>query len=161
MKFYGKLALTLTFLALSSGCGRQTTESFNEPRYSNEALNEGLKPFFDAYMQAKGAKMNYSIKVRLENIAEDGVAAYCSSWDDPDMIREIVVDREYWKAIHDMPGATYAAELILHELGHCDLNRDHVEDERDNKPVSIMHPYNFSFDASDEAYYVNELFGRK
>lgn len=51
--------------------------------------------------------------------------------------------------------------LMFHELGHCDLDRDHTEEKRENgTPKSIMNKYIFSYDPVDEQYYFDELFGR-
>lgn len=54
--------------------------------------------------------------------------------------------------------------LVIHELGHCTLNRDHVEGYRENGcPKSIMHPSDGLFGCffRDQDYYFKELFGVK
>lgn len=51
--------------------------------------------------------------------------------------------------------------LVIHELGHCTLNREHVEGYRENGcPKSIMHPSDGLFGCffRDQDYYFKELF---
>jgi hypothetical protein len=53
--------------------------------------------------------------------------------------------------------------LVIHELGHCTLGKDHVEGYRKNGcPKSIMHPSDGLFGCffKDQDYYFRELFGR-
>lgn len=54
--------------------------------------------------------------------------------------------------------------LVIHELGHCTLNREHVEGYRENGcPKSIMHPSDGLFGCffKEQDYYFKELFGVK
>jgi hypothetical protein len=58
------------------------------------------------------------------------------------------------------PEAKYA--LVLHELGHCVLDRDHVPGYlKNNCPKSLMHPSDGLFGCffKDQDYYLKELFG--
>lgn len=51
--------------------------------------------------------------------------------------------------------------LVVHELGHCTLNRSHVEGYRNNGcPISVMHPSDGMFGCffKDQDYYFRELF---
>jgi len=66
--------------------------------------------------------------------------------------REIFIDPKFWysQTTSDLDRKI----LLFHELGHCDLNREHSD------PLSIMESYHiggyrFSLDAH---YYINELF---
>lgn len=68
----------------------------------------------------------------------------------------IEIDPVFWEEAND----TEREVLIFHELGHCVLNRDHVEDiiEPYELPKSIMYPVIFDSAYSDHRnYYVNEL----
>lgn len=77
---------------------------------------------------------------------------------------EIHIDSEYWQ---------YSSEeakigLILHELAHCVLNRDHDtatfwhqgKHVSGQVPKSLMYPYNFysRYYEDLESYYLRELF---
>lgn len=64
-------------------------------------------------------------------------------------------DRDYWENYLD-DGEKW--EVIFHELGHCDLNRDHVNALNAGVPISIMYPYVFSLYSTTIAGYVTELF---
>jgi hypothetical protein len=92
----------------------------------------------------------------------------CTIWDYGNRkVKEITIDPEYW---NDEGTATEKKiGLMYHELGHCLLERDHVEDRMSQKfdgylstfsvPSSLMYPINFysSFYKSLESYYFTEL----
>jgi hypothetical protein len=63
--------------------------------------------------------------------------------------------------MHTTPEQQYT--LVIHELGHCTLGRDHVEGYLPNGcPKSIMHPSDGLFGCffKDQDYYLRELFGK-
>lgn len=63
----------------------------------------------------------------------------------------------YWNSATDLQ----REELMYHELGHCILERDHVEEElSDGCPVSIMDPYTIEESCliAHHAEYIKELF---
>lgn len=80
--------------------------------------------------------------------------------------RLIVLDTNFWDPndkleshTHDFDREQVAAnreELMFHELGHCILNRAHVNSEQ-----SIMNPYHLdaSLYINNYAHYIAELFG--
>lgn len=78
--------------------------------------------------------------------------------------RQIKIDPDYWNRTE--PRSRIG--LILHELGHCKLDREHVDTLKYYRgehvygqvPISLMYPYNFYSDSySDlENYYYRELF---
>jgi hypothetical protein len=81
----------------------------------------------------------------------------CTRWSIGE--RQIEIDQAYWQD----PTTTENEKisLIFHELGHCDLNRNHDESLRqDGYPKSLMCPYNLSFFDEESEYYYAELFGR-
>jgi hypothetical protein len=68
---------------------------------------------------------------------------------------EIEIDPDFWFESSDVK----KEELLFHELGHCILNRDHL-DEKINYyvPKSIMYPYVFGYAYTKyRSYYVDEL----
>ena len=54
--------------------------------------------------------------------------------------REIVIDPEYWNKYSDAG----KKQLLLHEIGHCVYDREHLNDFRNNCPVSVMRQYTFN-----------------
>jgi hypothetical protein len=62
----------------------------------------------------------------------------------------VLIDRGFW----DMASKDEKTVLIYHELGHCWLDRDHVE------PKSIMEPFLIWDFAMYRKYYVQELFSK-
>lgn len=78
--------------------------------------------------------------------------------------KEIFIDPQNWESADE----NSKTGLILHELGHCVLGRQHVDSMvfydgnsiKGQVPVSLMYPYNFFHDGLDElkSYYFYELF---
>lgn len=71
--------------------------------------------------------------------------------------RHIVIDREYWERCPTNEKET----LILHELGHCVLDRDHTEKpQKGTCPDSIMNPSNIPSECYEilKTKYLKELF---
>ena len=85
------------------------------------------------------------------------MAGVCQRWTGG--YSEIIIDKEFWE--DENTTVNERIYLIFHELGHCDLNRDHSSLTRsDGKPSSLMFPYVMNFSDDDMEYYFNELFGR-
>jgi hypothetical protein len=69
----------------------------------------------------------------------------------------IVIDRDYWYEAGDLQ----REELMFHELGHCVLNRDHLNDlNRDRCPKSLMYWQTIERDCLEDhhADYMKEMF---
>jgi hypothetical protein len=74
-------------------------------------------------------------------------------------IREVViVDQKWWR----YASPTSRKQLIYHELGHCVLDKDHVDEimHGNGCPVSLMHSYVVSDSCFNEHehYYLQDLF---
>ena len=79
---------------------------------------------FESEANARGITLDASfseIEAWFEDIDEGNVVGKC--WYGGHGPNEIVIDRAYWQS------STYLElELVVfHELGHCYLNRDHIE----------------------------------
>lgn len=95
---------------------------------------------------------------------EGSTVGRCKRWSNG--FREIEIDPKYWNSKYTSEEEKIG--LIFHELGHCELNRSHVEDIqyysgqyiRGDVPRSLMYPYNFysSFYSELESYYFAEMF---
>jgi len=68
----------------------------------------------------------------------------------------IKVDFAYFQTLGDLG----KEELIFHELGHCELKRDHDEEMIGNRPKSIMYPTTFGDTPAYQEFheeYIKEL----
>lgn len=163
----------LTFLILV-GCsdGGQEVSDFifkaklpgEDPTLSNRlpvVIDDEFKPFVGTFEGITNTKVAIRIQFdKLESATQIGV---CFSWTDGN--REVYIDRATWPTLSTLG----KEQLILHELGHCILNRPHLEELVNiggykKIPKSIMHPYHFGnnlFYDKNHSYYTNELVGGK
>ncbi len=118
-----------------------------DPRY--ETVNPAFRPYVDVFEFHYKQKVISGIEFRE---LEDTAVGTCYFKTD-----SIAVDPTYWKYANE----TERLILILHELGHCDLRRLHIEGKfEDGCPQSLMHPTvipNQCFERYQE-YYITELF---
>lgn len=154
------LSTLLLSISLLTCCGK--AESIKgQAHYSQQALDAGIKAYVDRYLEEKGSGLKYDIEFSMADIGDDSVAAYCETSDyDDSAPRKIVFDISYWNRISNWVSYNYTTSLVFHELGHCDLDRDHIETAERGVPKSIMHPMNFGFSSFEYRFYVDELFGR-
>jgi predicted SprT family Zn-dependent metalloprotease len=73
-------------------------------------------------------------------------------------INAIEIDTVFWNNSDDIT----REELILHELAHCVLHKDHNNNMLENNcPESIMHEYTYpGCYEKNKAYYIKELFDK-
>lgn len=114
--------ILLVFLLF--GCaGHQVT---NDPVFDN------YKRLFEHYAQQEGRNIAAEIPVMFGEMPNEKVVGFCKRNTNP----YIVINKDYW----DNTSETSKVVLLLHEFGHCLLNKEH--DNRrlgDGCPVSIMH----------------------
>lgn len=91
---------------------------------------------------------------------ESPIVGLCKKWNNSSY-REIEIDREYWDNANELS----REQLILHELGHCELNLNHKDSFLDNNcPSSVMRSYTFFKSELNNCfepnfkYYLEELF---
>lgn len=84
----------------------------------------------------------------------------CKKWNNSSY-REIQIDREYWNNTNELA----REQLLMHELGHCELNLNHKDSFLDNNcPSSVMRSYTFFNSELNNCfepnfkYYLDELF---
>ncbi len=122
---------------------------------------EGIDPAFQteiaAYEKAVGHKVPHFIAIHFEDDLPNNAIGDCN------MLRgEVRIKKSYWLNHSN----TLRKVLILHELGHCDLNEDHRDEPSywdTGCPASIMHPYimqDYCF-VSHEHYYISELLNHR
>lgn len=133
--FYSKIALILSALLFCSCDSSSTSDEFNliddnstMQEFSGLIIDPDFKTTVDRFI-FEAEKRN--ISVDMNNLVifygeTDGAYGYCSVEGN---IRTIVISPSLQIASEDL-----LSEVIIHELGHCVLGRDHSPD-----PTSIMH----------------------
>lgn len=144
----------LIMLTLLTSCGKPKTE-IDDPR-TISGVDTSLAYYVDMYIQAKENSLNYDIPVGFGDMTTKGLTVgECVKWTGTSY-RQIVIKKDYW----DEASESEKINLIFHEFGHCDLDRNHDEIENNGKPESLMYPINYGFAPQDFDFYVNELFNR-
>jgi hypothetical protein len=133
---------------------------YPDPR-TIHGVNEEFLPYVDNYVAYKGSAISYDIPIQFSNLEHPKIGV-CTIWTTGE--RQIQIDREAWTSLSD----SERIGLIFHELGHCDLNRGHINTRHyysgnhisGDVPDSFMYPYNFFSSHYIELfnYYVKELF---
>lgn len=113
-------------------------------------IDPELQPYYDLYIEHKETYTGFgnSAKVNMRfNILPGQYIGRC--WKYSNGYRLIEIDRLFWSTASEKDREV----LIFHELGHCDLNRGHVEN-------SIMRPYHLNgyIFSQNETLYLQELF---
>jgi hypothetical protein len=130
-------------------------------------IAEEVIPFYDLFQDIT-KRDPFEVSAYFEDIEQESddptkdIVAYCMSYEYNNG-NYIVVDKGYWSKYN-----VYGREtMVLHELGHCVLNRDHDETLFDDKkngyiniPASIMFPKNIGeqpYYELNRDYYLKEL----
>lgn len=134
---------------------------------SNEALfptvTPALRPFYVAF-EEEAAERGFDIDLTLEEVTGNivqlgnmGVLGVCVRSDtEPN---RVAVDGDAWA----VASQAFRELIVFHELGHCVLNREHLDDDVDGICISIMNSglsgcdISLEDDALREAY-LDELF---
>lgn len=125
-------------------------------------IDEALVPYFERFV-AEGTIRGYEIDLaekRIEgfliDIEEDNVAGQCSY--SSTSTRKVNIDSNYWENATDLEKEF----VIFHELGHCYLDRSHLDEENNRYCTSIMHSgttnCRFSYTENSRGQYLDELF---
>jgi hypothetical protein len=98
-----------------------------------------LRPFYIAFEEAAAAR-GFDIDLTKEgvtgNIVELGnnaIAGVCVHRDDAP--NRVAVDIGIWRSSSD----AFREVIVFHELGHCVLGRDHLDEQQEGMCQSIMH----------------------
>ncbi len=102
-------------------------------------IDAELQEYFDQFAEegkARGVTVDYNlvlISARVTNINDRFVAGTCAR--DSDDVNDIEISRAFWNRVDE-----FQREYVMfHELGHCYLNREHLETQHsDGTCVSIM-----------------------
>lgn len=138
------------------------------PAPPREGIHVELQPYVDRFIQYGKHYRGENFEMQQINMdigeARDlwdpfinaGTVGWCKPLMRP---LEIMIDSGYWEDITELE----KEQLVFHELGHCILDADHVEElDADGDPVSIMHPYTIDehIYIKHREEYIQKLFAR-
>lgn len=162
----GRLAIIFIALCALVSCQNDTLlfeQDFDENQEKFVDVHSDLKPFFMSF-ESEGASRGWDIDLtalgiagEFDEIDEGNVAGICSYGSHRP--NQITIDRTFWQRANQL-----AREMIVfHELGHCYLERDHLEEAFANGYCqSIMRSGNCccrdGYNSENRAYYLDELF---
>jgi hypothetical protein len=111
----------------------------------------GIDPTFDEQVQVylhykPGNKLNYDIPIGFGEL-DGNTVGLCTRWSNG--YRQIIIDEYYW---YNQASEDQKRSLIAHELGHCDLNRDHS-----SLVSSIMYYLNYGSQDYDELFGISSI----
>jgi hypothetical protein len=148
-----KKLLFLSMLLLTACGNQQGFQTAKDPR-DVTGIDPKFQGYVDMYVGVKGSPLNYDIPIGFAP-QNGNVIGMCTRWSNG--YRQIEVDPTYWNDPTTTENERIA--LIFHELGHCDLNRDHDTTLLSSGyPESLMYPYDVGFLSSMQTYYFHELF---
>lgn len=117
-----------------------------------------IKPYAKVFEDESKQKIKSEINiVNFDKDDESSIAGLCRFLPSYNIIE---INENYWNRI----GNYGKEQLLLHELGHCELGYDHNSKMLDNRPESIMYPVAFGDDIWYAKYrneYFIEFFHRK
>lgn len=147
-----KTILFILFLIL--GCKKQDTTYYST---INTDINSYIQKFESIQISQNTNYDLSTIDIALDDLpqATDSTVGTCTySWP-----RQIKIKKSFWFSHYISD--TERFNLILHELGHCLLNRySHIDSYTGSIPKSIMFPSVLNKDVfkNNISYYINELF---
>jgi len=123
----------LTFLL---ACGEDTDQDIHAVDNHVDARLVGYFESFRADAEKWDIEVDYAamnVKGYIENISDRGVAGQCQTYVNGN--KAVVFDEAYWNKSANLKKEF----LVYHELGHCILGRDHLDDSnRKGDCKSIM-----------------------
>lgn len=137
----------------------QTFQIAQKVSYETEELRKYAELFekYSRIIEPDNPTEITSLTIRFADLASPRIGL-CSLWVGLPPVIEI--DRTYWAKASD----TEKEVIMLHELGHCVLRRDHIDTLNANgEPISIMYPNSsvFRIYLESKRYYLFELFSIK
>ncbi|MEM1123104.1 MAG: hypothetical protein AAGJ18_21860 [Bacteroidota bacterium] len=159
-RFIYLIIVTLSsIVTLLSSCAKERSENFQA---EDLFIAEELAPYFDRFVaegQARGLTVDLvakNIEGYLIDIEESDVIGQCTYGNNT--TRRVNIDRAYWNRATDLEKEF----VIFHELGHCYLNRSHLNSQENRQCTSIMHSgtgtCRFRYTTSSRSGYLDELF---
>jgi len=153
---------TITCFAISlliMGCTKENDENLIIATLNIDAE---LQPYFDRFVEEgaiRGENIDLAAK-KIEGflleIEEEGVVGQCSY--SSSSTRKVSIDINYWNSATDLEKEF----VVFHELGHCYLERSHLDAQQNRNCTSIMHSgtsgCRFRYNTASRNTYLDELF---
>ncbi|MBT8218353.1 MAG: hypothetical protein KJP00_00910 [Bacteroidia bacterium] len=126
-------------------------------------IDSEIKPYFDRFAaegEERGVTVDFiaaRIEGYIEDVDETNILGQCERNSiDPD---RLIMDKAYWISASDMDREF----LVFHELGHCFLNRTHLDTSDSNgNCTSMMHSGTSGcqnrYNTNTRETYLDELF---
>lgn len=122
-----------------------------------------LLPYFELFAEEaakRGFDVDYEaerIEGLIQDIPESSIQGQC--FHNERIPKKVVIDVDYWNNANKLEKEF----IIYHELGHCFLNRDHLDDsDIQGNCISIMHSNpgacRFTLTNGNREEYLDELF---
>ncbi|MGK0362979.1 MAG: Zn-dependent peptidase ImmA (M78 family) [Saprospiraceae bacterium] len=114
--------LTLSILLFLTSCTKETELLIEDEievyfiRFAEEAALRGIEIDFN----------ELNVEGYFSEISEVGVVGQCQTFSDSS--KDLVIETRYWQRIDDIEKEF----LIFHELGHCVLERSHIDTQDEN-----------------------------
>ena len=113
-----------------------------------------LQPYVEMFEVYSGLKVDMPV---VFGQLKEPVVGICYGFRTPWIFRTVVIDRDYFMSVPNC----IKKFVILHELAHCVLDKDHIRMLRIHgfyEPMSVMNPtVDWRF-CDFEAYYIEKLF---
>lgn len=155
-----KYALALGMVMIATGCGKPcVTDQGNYP-----PMVRNVAPELEASVAAVEYLLHININYYIGGVEEleDNYVGVCHSRSDGS--RYIEIDMSYWETMTKKQ----KEQLMLHEIGHCSMNRGHDDsvttfpNRSGNWPNSAMRSYAFTKTEADvyeseKTHYINDM----
>ena len=144
---------------LTFGCEKESNQNLVVEELF---IDEALQPYFDRFVAEgtiRGLEIDlvekqiegYLVDIQVEDVA--GQCAYSTN-----STRKVNIDINYWNGATDLEKEF----VIFHELGHCYLERDHLDAQVNRNCTSIMHSgtsgCRFRYNQFNRSAFLDELF---
>lgn len=153
------ILLSFSISLFITSCAKENSENLVIEELT---IDEELAPYFERFV-AEGAIRGHEIDLVakqiegfLIDIAEENVIGQCSH--SASTTRKVNIDRTYWNTATDLEKEF----VVFHELGHCYLERSHLDTQENRTCTSIMYSgtsaCRLRYSATLRAAYLDELF---
>ncbi len=139
-----RISILLILLTSFSSCSDGSLTSTGLMGFQSDdeffpTVTPELRPFYIAFEEeaaARGIQINLTAEGITGNIVELGhnsVLGICRRA--PGEFNRVAVDVDAW----ENSSPAFRELIVFHELGHCALNRNHLDDHQNGLCQSIMH----------------------
>lgn len=149
--------IIFAFIALVAGSCREDEVAL----YVDPEVQPYVDAFFEeAALHGRAIRVaDHPLTIRIEQIERPNVAGQCSQSTGSDNL--VIIDPVFWSGYSPLNREA----LIFHELGHCILERSHLDEEDANGYcISLMESGSgqctMVYTEETRAHYLDELFSR-